>query len=163
MDVLTCTKCKQGRPQSEFYQDAKGRANGLSFWCKPCKRAQKAAYNAANRGKRSEYMARWRKANAEHRKAYQDANRDRRRDQRFRQEYGIGLDEYRAMLDAQKGVCAICGGAEPVKGRRLAVDHCHEGGRVRGLLCGRCNLTIGKFNHDPHLLRAAIDYLERTE
>jgi hypothetical protein len=48
-----------------------------------------------------------------------------------------------------------------VEDRLLAVDHCHEGGEVRGLLCGRCNMAIGRFEHDPHLLQAAIDYLAK--
>lgn len=77
--------------------------------------------------------------------------------------YGITAAEYEAMMAAQKYVCAICKKPERIthKGatRRLAVDHCHETGVIRGLLCGHCNQAIGKFNEDPNILRAAIDYL----
>ncbi len=70
------------------------------------------------------------------------------------------------MCAAQKGLCAICGKPETLvvrgKVRRLAVDHDHLTGRVRRLLCLGCNTGIGKFQHDPALLRAAADYLERT-
>lgn len=74
--------------------------------------------------------------------------------------YGLTLDDYTAMLTAQGGRCAICGAASSdATKRRLAVDHCHGTGRVRGLLCGKCNIGIGQFNHDPDLLTKAIEYL----
>lgn len=74
--------------------------------------------------------------------------------------YGITLDEYKAMLAAQDGRCAICGAeSSDASKRRLCVDHCHGTGRVRGLLCGKCNIGIGQFNHDVDLLTKAIGYL----
>lgn len=72
--------------------------------------------------------------------------------------YGLRLGQYDEMLTAQNGVCAICGGVNK-SGKRLAVDHCHETGEVRGLLCTNCNTAIGKLGHDQALLRAAIQYL----
>lgn len=57
--------------------------------------------------------------------------------------YGITMAEYDTMLKGQGGVCAACGGREDVKGRRLCVDHDHDTGRVRGLLCHKCNTAIG--------------------
>jgi hypothetical protein len=83
---------------------------------------------------------------------------DRRRD--LRKNYGITEGEYDSMLLGQGGVCAICKGAEP-SGRRLAVDHCHTTGKVRGLLCSRCNPAIGLFNENVANLASAIDYLHR--
>lgn len=62
------------------------------------------------------------------------------------------------MLREQGGTCAICHGTETVG--RLAVDHCHSTGRVRGLLCTNCNQAIGKLKDDSQLLRNAINYLE---
>ena len=62
------------------------------------------------------------------------------------------------MLENQNGVCAICLNSCN-SGMRLAVDHCHETGKVRQLLCRRCNQSIGKFNDDPILLQKAVDYL----
>lgn len=73
--------------------------------------------------------------------------------------YGLRLGEYDEMLAAQDGVCAICRGLNK-SGKRLAVDHDHNTGKVRGLLCTNCNTAIGKLGHDLGLLNAAINYLE---
>ena len=80
----------------------------------------------------------------------------------YRRHYGIGLVEYTQMLEVQGGVCAICG-CPCATGRRLAVDHCHTTGKVRGLLCGNCNKGLGSFKDDPRLIRKAIDYLEKAK
>lgn len=64
------------------------------------------------------------------------------------------------MLDDQGGVCAICS-KEDAAGKRLAVDHCHETGKVRGLLCLKCNTVLGKMNDEVNLLKKAIAYLEK--
>ncbi len=60
------------------------------------------------------------------------------------------------MLEAQGGGCAICG--KPPGDIALHVDHCHETGRVRGLLCFSCNAGLGQFRHDPDLLYQAMEY-----
>ncbi len=73
--------------------------------------------------------------------------------------YGMTPADYLVMFDAQSGVCAICERACS-SGKRLAVDHCHGTGKVRGLLCGRCNMSVGQLRHDPALLRKAAAYLE---
>lgn len=72
------------------------------------------------------------------------------------------------MLASQGGVCAICGQPETIvkKGgvvASLAIDHCHETGKVRGLLCGRCNLGIGCLRHDAETALAAAEYLRATD
>lgn len=73
--------------------------------------------------------------------------------------FGITPEEYDVMLNKQNGVCAICSNTCR-SGRRLAIDHCHKTGKIRGLLCGECNNGIGKLKDDPSLLRKAITYLE---
>jgi hypothetical protein len=74
--------------------------------------------------------------------------------------YGITLADYDQMLKRQKGVCAICKKPEThSRQRRLSVDHNHETGEVRGLLCARCNRALGMFNDNPDLLRSAARYL----
>lgn len=81
-------------------------------------------------------------------------------DKDLRKRYGIGVDEYDDMVGTQSGVCAIC--AQPCRTRaRLSVDHCHETGRVRGLLCSRCNSFIGYADENEERLVAAAEYLER--
>lgn len=92
---------------------------------------------------------------------------DYQRDWHLRTKFGITLDQYNAMLEAQGGVCATCKSDEvfinPKTGepQDLCVDHDHETGVVRGLLCVGCNRGIGYFRDSPEKLKAAADYLER--
>lgn len=91
-------------------------------------------------------------------------------DERLRQglsRYGIGLAEYRQMLESQGGVCAICGNSPYASVRNLSVDHDHSccagnrscGKCVRGLLCLRCNNAIGLLRDSPEVVQSAVDYL----
>ena len=71
--------------------------------------------------------------------------------------YGITVDDYNQMLAEQNGACAIC--KCPPTTKRLAIDHCHTTGKVRGLLCGPCNVSLGQFRDDPRVLLEAAKYL----
>lgn len=73
--------------------------------------------------------------------------------------YGVTEADYTKMLDAQKGVCAVCHRTDNSKA--LSVDHCHKTGVVRGLLCTSCNLSLGHMQDCPDRLRQAALYLER--
>lgn len=74
--------------------------------------------------------------------------------------YGLTVADYDALFSAQGGVCAIC--KRPPDKKRLAVDHCHTTGTVRGLLCAPCNVSLGSFGDDPRVLLEAAKYLLRT-
>jgi hypothetical protein len=76
----------------------------------------------------------------------------------LRLKYGITIDDYNAMLTKQKGGCQICG-CEPRPGSRLQVDHDHVDGKVRGLLCNRCNTICGWAEDDAGLLEEAAGYV----
>lgn len=91
-------------------------------------------------------------------RAWRKADNPAYLEKRLQYDYGIGVAEYNAMLEAQGGTCAICGMANP-DGRRLVVDHCHNSSAVRGLLCTKHNRALGLFGDDPALLRAALKYL----
>jgi hypothetical protein len=69
-------------------------------------------------------------------------------------------DDFEAMLEMQDGKCAVC---EEVPERQIHIDHDHVTGEVRGLLCFRCNITLGKVGDDPDLLQKMIEYLKRSE
>lgn len=69
-----------------------------------------------------------------------------------KKQYGITLDEYRALKESG---CAVCGSHH-----RLAIDHCHTTGRVRGVLCMGCNIAVGQAGDDPERLRSLAEYLE---
>lgn len=83
---------------------------------------------------------------------------------RIKSEYGITAKQYDDILASQKGVCAICGQPEKVTSfKRLAIDHCHESNKIRGLLCYRCNTALGKFEDNTSLLEKAITYLKTAD
>ncbi|MEV1050536.1 endonuclease VII domain-containing protein [Streptomyces sp. NPDC049887] len=75
----------------------------------------------------------------------------------LKRQYGITEAERNVMNSLQTGVCVICPSAPPAH-----VDHCHETGRVRGVLCFNCNSAIGKLGDDPDTVRRAAAYLEGT-
>lgn len=84
------------------------------------------------------------------------------REHRLRSEYGLTVQEYEDMSKAQDNVCAICGKPDP-KFSNLAVDHCHETGQVRGLLCRLCNTGIGALGDNVAGLLRALEYLKKYE
>jgi predicted RNA-binding Zn-ribbon protein involved in translation (DUF1610 family) len=96
--------------------------------------------------------------------AYKPPNKmfEDKRDSVIRRAYGITLVEYDQMLHNQNNKCAICGNGDEVENRRLAIDHCHESGKVRGLLCGKCNRGLGLFYDNQELLESAIHYLNKN-
>lgn len=91
-------------------------------------------------------------------------DREVKRDWRLRRQFGIGAIEFDALLEKQGGHCAICPAEVGAKGgRRLAVDHCHQTGKVRGILCSECNLGLGKFRDDLSLIERAAQYLRDAQ
>src|SRR5712691_2192430 len=82
------------------------------------------------------------------------------RRRKLKRKYGISLEDYERLLALQNGACAIC---RRKSDRMLCVDHCHKTGRVRGLLCHKCNAGLGCYDDDPSFMRAAAAYLERCE
>lgn len=86
-----------------------------------------------------------------------------RRKWRMTNKYGITPDDYDRMLSEQNQACAICKATDPGTVHGFwHVDHCHDRGHVRGLLCNTCNLALGLMADDPARLRAAADYIERA-
>lgn len=151
--VKQCRKCGETKPMLSFYAHRSTR-DGRANYCMEC---QKAASRA------------WTKANAEHvrkRNAAADKTQKRRLHRRWwLRLYNLTEEQYDQMLAAQGGVCAICKNPETAldsrtgEPRRLAVDHCHTSGRVRGLLCMTCNRMLGASKDDPAVLKAAAAYL----
>ena len=183
-----CFRCKCEKPLNEFSRAKKSR-DGRRSWCKSCETEARRGYSAVLRqraiiavpetkrcprcgcAKDSDLFYRNR-SNPDglddvckecHRtsaKRYCTEHRDRRRNTRLKERYGITLDDYDRLFSRQKGVCAICDNA--VEGG-LCVDHCHKTGRVRGLLCDRCNRLLGSAGDNVSILRSAIRYLEDDE
>lgn len=115
--------------------------SGPKAYCPPCRREYGREY-ARRPERRPKRLAATRKSD-------------------LRRAYGLTPAQYDEMLESQGGVCAICG---ETTARRLAVDHAHDTGAIRGLLCTRCNPGLGYFRDNPVLLDKAIHYLfERDE
>ena len=87
----------------------------------------------------------------------------------LRRRYNLTDDAYEQMIKDQNNCCAICGQPETKMDHqhgtvaRLAVDHCHTTGKVRGLLCSRCNVTIGRVGESVEILKAMVAYLEKYQ
>lgn len=87
---------------------------------------------------------------------------DYRRRLYFKRKYGITPEQRDEMIAAQAGKCAICCSLfRPKKYNDTHLDHCHETGLVRGVLCAKCNRGMGMLGDNPTILQAAIDYLRR--
>lgn len=142
METKKCPKCLQDRLLTE-YQKNKASKDGLQFHCKSCRKT------IDSRDKKRLYD-----------KERYHNNRDDYLDQYYFRTYGINLSDYNKLLQEQNNSCAICG-CLCSSGKRLAVDHDHATGKVRGLLCGNCNLALGKFQDSISLLNTAIGYLTK--
>ena len=101
-------------------------------------------------------MARYSEKERAYNKAYREAHLEEMRAYNFMYRFGITIEEYNIMLAAQNGTCSICG--NPPNGKHLAIDHNHDTGKIRGLLCDRCNMVLGKMN-SAELLGKAANYL----
>jgi hypothetical protein len=151
-----CTTCKQYKPESAFRWNAP--RNNWDRSCRPCKvEAQRRHLDSAapaseeilriKRSKHAAYMREW-----------SAKNRDLQRMKVTLRNWGLTQVQYLAMFEAQDHKCAICG-AQARAMRALAIDHCHDTGRIRGLLCQDCNMGMGQFADSPDLLEAAARYL----
>lgn len=162
IDTKICNRCGEDKPLSEYYENKSSHA-GYDRSCKICR-------IAFGRDRRIV----WRNNNKERcialgvknkrkyrRKGPEAIARYNRKHQVWA--HGITLEQYDAMFESQNGVCAICGKEETACNqygvRRLAIDHDHRTGEVRGLLCSRCNMGIGYLQDDIEILLNAADYL----
>jgi hypothetical protein len=135
--MKSCTQCKQEKPLEDFAV-ATDKKSGRKSRCKKCD------YLAAKARRTPEQSAKEKL----HWKKYNRKRRQKR--------YGITPDEYDVLFASQSGKCAICKNADS---KQLSVDHCHITGKVRELLCTRCNLGIGYFQDRTDLLLEAVQYL----
>ena len=136
-----CSKCGDILPIHNFGQ-RKRNPDGLRSQCKEC-----------------EYTA---NKEIRQRKLEEDylGTRLKERRNNLKRMFGMSIEDYDTKLDAQCGVCNICG-LKCVSGKRLAVDHDHATGKTRDLLCSICNGGLGKFQDNPELLIKAADYLRK--
>lgn len=155
------TKCPYENPQdlSNFYKSNRFN-DGLSHYCKKCQLTKTANWAKRNPEKLAAKAKRLRlklKIENPH-KAWA-----LRRNSRLKEAYGMTLDDYNNMFIAQNGCCAICARPASDFPKKLVVDHNHETGKVRKLLCGLCNQMLGSSKENKQTLQKAIQYLEDHE
>lgn len=143
-----CIHCKKEKPIESFgisnASKAKDKSGILCEECRPIlTEKEKTKYVTAN----------WRANNLERARAigYRTS---------IRKLYGLTQQEYEQMVAEHNNRCAICNVVQE-QARGLHVDHCHKSGRVRGLLCHKCNKVLGNFQDDPSILERAIEYLQK--
>jgi hypothetical protein len=164
-----CTICKEDKELEEYYAHPKVK-QGRHSVCIPCfkERAKQKSYNKDLTVKSktcrvcdkekdiSNFSAHRRRKDG-----YTSECTECSRIRQYKQNYGITIKEYERMLVEQDHSCYTCGSHESNLEKRLHVDHEHSTGRVRGLLCDRCNRALGMFQDDEVLLYRAIEYLNK--
>ena len=167
MDSKRCRDCGEVKPVGDFYRHA-GCSDGLRPECKVCNLAEKARRHRANPDAARERTRQWQQDNpqryAENRERWRASGRKAISNRRsyLKRKYGITLEQYDAMLEAQGGCCAICR-RPPRDDISLHVDHHHGSGRLRGLLCFSCNVTVGHMREERDRLGAIADYLDEHD
>jgi hypothetical protein len=164
MDVIIskiCSICGEEKTITEFYEQKSCKC-GVRSCCKECDHSRNKKYQ-------DEHVEELREKRKKHNEEHKEELHERARLKRLEcpekmkswnlGRYGINLEEYTRMLEAQGGKCKICGGVPSA--RMLGVDHDHATSTIRGLLCGGCNSGIGYFQDNPSLLRKAADYLDK--
>lgn len=134
-----CVECKESKRLKQF------------DYCKTCKYERKNVCISCLRFKKTKYL--------ESNMGDATLTETRLRDTMLKAKYGISIEEYNKMFLEQNGSCKICKTHQSELPKKLAVDHCHESGNVRALLCARCNTGIGLLKEDISILAEAIKYL----
>lgn len=130
--MKVCIKCESTKPNSSFYKSSPN-------ICKVCKLEENKT---------------WRNNNEDKRKASV-------RISSLKRNFGITPEQYNKMFSEQNGCCAICDRHQDLFNKRLAVDHNHHTGEIRGLLCNYCNHRVVGRHRDGELLRKIADYIEQ--
>lgn len=144
MESKVCSKCQTEKTLDNFAINSKG-SFGRKSVCKVCSNKAQSAL-AARRMKEDPDL--WRKY---------------RYEKHLKSAYGLTPQDYQDLLDKHKHKCAICGRAENIINDKLYVDHCHDTGIVRGVLCYYCNTLLGMAFDNESILTSAVDYLSRSK
>lgn len=138
-----------------YYEENKGRI-----------RTQSQDYRAQNR---DEILARGKKYREENKEVIKERSKDytarsvdKRKDYHLKKHFNMSLNDYNLMLQSQNQSCLICLRHESEFKKKLAVDHCHQTGKVRGILCHGCNKSLGSLQDSIENLQRAINYLNKS-
>jgi len=132
--MKVCAKCRQNLALSAFCK-SRATVDGLRYWCRQCCAAYKKIWNARNP--------------------------ERIKSHKLRDSFGITIEQYNEKLQTQNFCCAICKIPQVKCKKKFAVDHDHNTGQLRDLLCETCNRGLGLLKDNSKILRQAAAYLER--
>lgn len=148
MNTKKCKKCGHTKERSKFSKSGNASKDTIKNSCKACDKLQTAAYQIKNKDK----IALRKKGRAKE-----------SREWHLRTTYGLSIESYDAMHKSQNGCCKICSIVEKHAPRQiLYVDHDHDTGAVRGLLCGKCNTAIGLLQDSSEFTIKATTYLQEN-
>jgi hypothetical protein len=186
-----CTVCNKVKSLEEFHKKTSSKDGKASYCkaCKALKgkeyylreeskekrKLSSQLYYENNKESIDEYRKKWREEHREYKKEYDIIYRQKNKERiisdkklwhksdngknyRLVKNFGITLEEYNKMFDEQKGLCYICSEADTVK---LAVDHNHNTGAIRRLLCKKCNVAIGLLKEDPQIIENVLNYIKQ--
>ena len=171
METKICPKCGESKElNSENFYNSKQTKSGYRTYCKLCVNTDNKTYNELNpkqlinrvmksrnrcdesKEKHVNSSALWRKNNKE---TYKNSI--------LKRKYGITFTEFKEMFEIQESKCKICQKELELLDKNTHVDHCHFSGKVRGILCSRCNLTLGQIKDSIVILENAIKYLKSNQ
>jgi hypothetical protein len=137
-----CSVCKETKDFDQFY-NYKTSKDGKSYRCKACDDVARKKWSTSNPEKA--HLS--------------------QRQRNLKQRFGVDLEWYEEQFKKQNYSCAICKSkTNKTTGDRqfwnFSVDHCHDSGKVRGILCNNCNRALGLFQDNPEVLRKAAEYVE---
>ena len=149
--MKTCTKCKVDKPLSQFVKDAR-RLHGVATYCKACSFA---------------LIKDWRQRNPDKCKASAKRYAAKNPGRHYKTKFGITNNDKLELFRQQGCKCAACGTSKHEHPRHSTdsgwvVDHDHATGRIRGIICWRCNLALGYARDSVSNLRGMADYLENN-
>lgn len=161
MLTKVCTKCNTEKNITEFSKDSQNK-DKKSWRCKVCAADNCRIWNKNNSEYVYEKHKKYNEINVEKVNGYKakwlKENPDARRSAVLKYNYGITLEQKIEIYILQKGVCAIC--TDSYEEPNLHVDHNHKTGKVRGLLCFKCNTTLGKLKEDLNIINNMINYIK---
>lgn len=162
----TCQKCLASKALDQFHKCARAK-DGRQGRCKPCAIAAAREHYETHREQATITRRAWQAKNAkkhgEATKKWRAAHPDKWRLMQVKRVYGLSESEYRELEARANGVCGIC--KKPPEGdgrgmRQLHVDHNHTTGKVRALLCKKCNLAVGYLEENAGRARDLAIYLD---
>jgi len=166
VDLNCCQDCKEVLTNDNWSPSMRGETGHRPrHICRSCWTERQRRYTAKKDPEQLRAMKRASRARLKSSWSDERREQDRRRlyGRWLERNYGLTINDYDAIYEAQEGRCRICTTTEPRGRGGFHVDHCHETGIVRGLLCTGCNMMLGLVKDNKETLMRAIEYLAAND